>query len=399
MSRLRRIRKQAMSLRGGLAVGGALAIAVSLTQVAGTLAATDLEPRTAKVPIATANYYPTPLTTEVRCRTTGGANLAGRRAEVSWNPVAEATGYRLEILTWNSSNPDTTITQTYTVGAGTTSVGSIRDSDRDVLYARVRTINGPAVSSGYATPRERISFKDWLTGRTECENTGHPTFPNDDRWENDQSWSPEVESFGIGQPLVSALNELDLGADGIDDELAVVATLDDAAAEPSKAEAPDAKSAEATTAATGTSIETPRTSSSTAPTTAPAERSTSSSSSTSAPPSSKATSPSPSTTRASSSAAATPTAPSTTRAAATSTTVPVTSTATTEATTVTPVALPGGGEAKLVGGTTLVVSDDDGPVCSATVREGSTLKVRSGVLEVTDARETREVDPQTCELT
>ena len=67
--------------------------------------------------------------------------------------------------------------------------------------------------------------------------------------------------------------------------------------------------------------------------------------------------------------------------------------------TVTPVALPGGGEAKLVGETTLVISDDEGQVCSATVREGSTLKVRSGVLEVTDTRETREVDPQTCELT
>lgn len=398
MSRLQRIRKQAMSLRGGIAVVGALAAAVGITQAAGTLAAPGLE-RTAKVPIASANYYPTPLPKNVRCETTTTGIIWERRAKVSWDAVPDATGYRLEVLTYNSSNPETTIKQSYTVGAGTTSVADISDSDRDVLYARVRTINGPAVSSGYATPAQRISFKDHISGRTECENTGHPTLPNDARWENDQSWSPEVESFGIGQPLVSALNELDLGADGIDDELAVVATLDDAAAEPSKAEAPDAKSAEATTAATGTSIETPRTSSSTAPTTAPAERSTSSSSSTSAPPSSKATSPSPSTTRASSSAAATPTAPTTTRAAATSTTVPVTSTSTTEATTVTPVALPGGGEAKLVGETTLVISDDEGQVCSATVREGSTLKVRSGVLEVTDARETREVDPQTCELT
>lgn len=399
MSRLQRIRKQAMSLRGGIAVAGALAVAVSLTQAAGTMAAPDLE-RTAKVPIATANYYPTPLTANVRCNTTGTNWWApGKRAEVSWDAVPGATGYILELVVWDENDPNETVRQTFHRDANTRTVSDIEDSEREQLYARVRTKNGPAVSSGYATPPQRISYKSISTRRTECENTGHPTLPNDDRWENDQSWSPEVESFGIGQPLVNALRGVSAEADGIEDELAAAATLDDAAAEPSTAEASEAKPVETTTAATGTSTSVPRTSSSTVPTTAPAERSTNSSSSTSAPSSPSATSPSPSTSRATSSTEATSTAPTTTRATTTSTTVRATSTSTTEASTVTPVALPGGGEAKLVGETTLVISDDEGQVCSATVREGSTLKVRSGVLEVTDTRETREVDPQTCELT
>lgn len=399
MSRLQRIRKQAMSLRGGIAVAGALAAAVSLTQVAGTMAAPDLE-WTAKVPIATANYYPTPLTASVTCETTYTGLLPGRRAKVSWEAVPGATGYRVDLVHSNTGEVKSEFvpaptTQLPDVVAPYSTAFPVANWAYSI---RVRTINGPAMSSGYTTAPERAESKSTITDRTECDGSSGPSVENMG-WEDNQSWSPEVESFGIGQPLVNALRGVSAEADGIEDELAAAATLDDAAAEPSTAEAPEAKSAETTTAATGTSTSVPRTSSSTAPTTAPAERSTSSSSSTSAPPSSKATSPSPSTTRASSSAAATPTAPSTTRAAATSTTVPVTSTSTTEAMTVTPVALPGGGEAKLVGGTTLVVSDDDGPVCSATVREGSTLKVRSGVLEVTDTRETREVDPQTCELT
>lgn len=60
MSRLQRIRRQAMSIRGGIAVVGAFALALGVTQSAGPLAAPDLV-RTAKVPIASANYYPTPL--------------------------------------------------------------------------------------------------------------------------------------------------------------------------------------------------------------------------------------------------------------------------------------------------------------------------------------------------
>lgn len=368
MSRLQRIRRQAMSIRGGIAVVGTLAVALGITQTAGTLAAPDLE-RTVKVPIASANYYPTPLTTEVRCRTTGGANLAGRRAEVSWNPVAEATGYRLEILTWNSSNPDTTIKQTHTLGAGTTTVGGIRDEDRDVLYARVRTINGPAVSSGYATPPQRISFKAWLGGQTECENTGHPTRLNEP-WENSQSWSPEVGSFGVGQPLVNALRE---NAGGVDDaeDLAADANLD-AAAETSEAQALEASATETASATTSPLTSVPRTRSSIAPTTAPTGGSTTSSSSTSV--------------------------PTTARTTTTSTTAPAATNSTTVAVVATPVRLPGGGEAEIVGGTKLIVTETGAPECTARVREASTLQVRDGALEVTDALGTRVVDPESCEL-
>lgn len=75
------------------------------------------------------------------------------------------------------------------------------------------------------------------------------------------------------------------------------------------------------------------------------------------------------------------------------------STATVDSAPVKPVRLPGGGEAEIVGDTTLVVSDGTAPVCTAPVREGSTLRVRSGVLELTDAGGTRTVDQETCELT
>lgn len=358
MSRLQRIRKQAMSLRGGLAVGGALAIAVSLTQVAGTLAATDLEPRTAKVPIATANYYPTPLTSSVTCETTYTGVLWGRRAKVSWAPVPGATGYRVDLVHSNTGEVKSEF-----VTAPTTQLLDVIApyslwSNWDYLI-RVRTINGPAVSSGYTTAPQRARSESTTTDRTECGGSSGPNVGNAG-WENSESWSPpEVGTFGSGQPQVNALGGLGAEANVVEDELAADATLAAAAARTSETSAPAAPPVEAMTATASTSTPVPRTSSSTSPTAAPAERSTTSSSSTRAP----------------------------------------TTTSTTATTAATPVALPGGGEATLVGGTTLVISDDEGQVCSATVREGSALKVRSGVLEVTDARETREVDPETCELT
>ena len=65
----------------------------------------------------------------------------------------------------------------------------------------------------------------------------------------------------------------------------------------------------------------------------------------------------------------------------------------------TPVRLPGGGRAEIDDGTTLVVYGAGSPECTARIREGSSLQVRDGVLEVADAVETRTVDLETCELT
>ncbi|AWH94700.1 hypothetical protein A6048_03370 [Dietzia psychralcaliphila] len=61
--------------------------------------------------------------------------------------------------------------------------------------------------------------------------------------------------------------------------------------------------------------------------------------------------------------------------------------------------LSGGGEAEIADDTRLVVSGAGAPKCSVLVRKGSTLEVRDGVLEVTDAVETRAVDPESCVLT
>ena len=61
--------------------------------------------------------------------------------------------------------------------------------------------------------------------------------------------------------------------------------------------------------------------------------------------------------------------------------------------------MPGGGEATIVDDAKLVVSGTGAPQCSVTLRPGSKLEVRDGVLEVTDAIETRAVNLETCQLT
>lgn len=373
MSRLQRIRPLMMSLRGGIAVVGALAFAASFTQVAGTLAAPDLT-RTAKVPIASANYYPTPLTTSVNCNTKPEPNLVNytsRRAEISWAPVSGATGYRMELVNYDNGS----VWKTRDVASTVTSIAGISavDPGRNVLYARVRTINGPAVSSGYTAANSGMSYKDGVSDRTECEKAAKPSLPNYG-WENNQTWSPEVAVFRVLQPLVNDPRAIAAEVEGAEGALINAATLDDSVGEASTTATPTPESARRVPQSdSSTSTSASRSSNSTGPTTAPSVKSTTSSSS-----------------RSTLSTTTAPPASTTRSAATTSTTVPATASS---------VALPGGGEAEIVGGTTLVVSDAAGDVCTVKVRAGSTLKVRSGELEVTDAVETRVVDQETCRLT
>ena len=369
MSRLQRIRKQAMSLRGGIAVAGALAVAVGLTQVAGTMAAPDLEPRTAKVPIATANYYPTPLATNVRCDNSGTPGF--RYATVSWDPPAPVAGepsvaYRYRVDRVDNNGNLRSTEETSGTSTGRFRTGATNRSERVRIYT-IHPDNRTIVSSGYIshTIHSATVWDTYCSGDPRYDALNEP-------WENYQNWSPEAQSFRVGQPLISALQGRAVDADGIDDEMAAGATLDDAAAEPSQAGAPNTRSGEARTAATSTSSQLSGTSSSTAPTTALAERSTTSSSSTSV--------------------------PTTARTTTTSTTAPAATNSTTVAVVATPVRLPGGGEAEIVGGTKLIVTETGAPECTARVREGSTLQVRDGALEVTDALGTRVVDPESCEL-
>lgn len=372
------IRARMKSWRTAVAIVGVAALAVTLGQSVSTLANPNEAVSTDGSQIATGNFFPTPLVTNVRCETNAPwyDSVAGRRADVSWNAVPGATGYILELVQWDSTNPNATVRHTFTRNAGETSVTGIADSGRHVLYARVRTVNGTAVSSGYATPPQRISWKDNWTGRTECENTSHPGVPNQP-WENTTSWDPESPA------PASALGETGMAAQ----RSALAAELDQTDEEPAGmiAEAREGESGETRAPAADETIEAVSPSSTTPATARPPVT----------PRSSATAVPSPSTsTRSSTTAKSTP-APASSR--------PSTSASTTTTTTTTQppnekVRLPGGGQAEIFDGTKLVVSGTGAPPCSVTVRRGSTLDVRDGVLEVADLVESRAVDLESCEL-
>lgn len=181
------------SVRAVLAVGGAAALAaVGIVQTAGTMAA-QTDSATANVSqIATQNFFPTPLTTSVTCTTEYPGGITSRRANVSWAAVPGATGYILELVKKGTTTPTV---QTYTLTAPTTSQGGIRDSGRDVLYGRVRTVNNGAVSSGYMVTAEQISYKDLVSGRTECEGTSGASNLANFTWENTSSFTPAAPQF------------------------------------------------------------------------------------------------------------------------------------------------------------------------------------------------------------
>lgn len=371
------IRARMTSWRIAIATVGVAAMAVTLGQSVSTLANPNEAVSTEGSQIATGNFFPTPLTSEVRCQTTGGGNLVARRAEVSWNAVPGATGYILELVQWDSNNPNATVRQTYTRSASETSLSGIQDTGRNVLYARVRTVNGPAVSSGYATPPQRISWKD-IFGRTECENTGHPGVPNQP-WENTSEWNPALPApAAAGLQVVMAVQRSAPVADveqPDDSSPEIVA----APGEKTLGETSDSTT-EQTTVVTSPSLTTP----------APAQQSATSRSSSPPAPSRSATA------RSSTTAASAPT-PTSTRASSSSPQTVATTGPTTSVPSA-PVRLPGGGEAEIVDGTTLVVSGKGEPRCSVKVREGSSLEVRGGILTVFDPVETRVVDPESCEL-
>lgn len=403
MSRLQRLRDRALTLRGALSLGGAVVVTASMSQVAGTLAAPAVV-RTAKMPVASGNYYPTPLTTSVTCTTTYTGWITGRRAEISWAAVPGATGYRMELIRKDNGS----VWSTKDVDAPSTSVGDISDSDRHGLYARVRTKNGSVVSSGFTVSNTGMSFKDWVSGRTECEGGSGTSLPNQP-WENSSTWTPGTTTFAR-QPMAlgGMLNEVPLEESA--ETLPPEGTLTALEEELATAQETSAQSTTATSQFTEPSSSTPSdttpattaagddpTASTTVPTEVPAGTTESSTagSSTTAPTTvvstrTTAASTTPRSTTTVSANAATSTATTTQAAPTTSSTVPVAAG---------PVALPGGGEAEIVGGTRLVVSDGSAPVCTATVREGSTLKMRGGVLELTDAGGTHTVNQETCELT
>lgn len=379
MGRLQRFAVKARSARGAVALGGAAVLAVGLAQATGTLAQTTAQ-RTATLPLASANYFPTPLTSWVTCVTDPDGDPAwNRRARISWAPVQGATGYRMELVRKENGQ----VWRTQDVPATQTSIGDIADSDRLVLYARVRTINNSAVSSGYTSSNTGLSFKNWVNLRTECENDSRPSLPNQQSWENQKAWTPGTmfRMAGAQGGLVSLLSEMEP-----EEEAAALApeseltTLEEAAKEaPATTEA--STSSEESSAA-GTTEEAPATSTST-------ER----------PSTSVQTSAPRSTTTRTSTPSSTP------RSTQTSTSAPSTSTS------AAPVRRTAGvgddaiavgtsfAQLDEVGGDTQVtVSSGGAEVCTVPVPGATRIENSGGTLEVTVAGETYRVDTSTCEV-
>lgn len=174
-----------LSLRSAIAISGAALVTLTLSQVADTQAAFTNTATANVSTLATGNYYPTPLTTSVTCTTSGGSNLIGRRANLSWPAVAGATGYLVQLVYSNGSVYDS-----WDVAAPTTSSTGISTTDpRASVYARVYTKNGPATSSGWTGANTAISFKDYASKRTECESGPSPSQANQS-WENQSTWNP-----------------------------------------------------------------------------------------------------------------------------------------------------------------------------------------------------------------
>ncbi|WP_146166373.1 hypothetical protein [Dietzia psychralcaliphila] len=247
---------------------------------------------------------------------------------------------------------------------------------------RVHTINPNApgiVSSGFSS---HTVYSSTIT-YTYC--TGDPRYdaPNQP-WENTSEWNPALPApASAGQQTVVMAQRSGLAADveQVEEDQAEVVAV--AGAESS--EETRAPTANETSEASPSPLSTPAVTAR-PPATSRSTVTTVPSPSATATPSTRARS------------APTPTPTPTPTSTHTPSTSPLAITTTTQAPS-TPVRLSGGGEAEIADDTRLVVSGAGAPKCSVLVRKGSTLEVRDGVLEVTDAVETRAVDPESCVLT
>lgn len=199
MIEMRRASTRMKSLRSLIAIGGAAAMAFGLAQATGTLAnPTDVVNSTG-AQVATGNFYPTPLTAgPISCwyEAPWYDSVAGRRVSISWPPVAGATGYRVVFV--RKSDPNYVV-RVDNLSANQTSITGITHGDRNLMYARVHTVNGSVISSGYKTSVE-ITHKDTFTDRTECQGNTGPELANQ-TWENVSTWNPATPAPNGANPL------------------------------------------------------------------------------------------------------------------------------------------------------------------------------------------------------
>lgn len=397
MGRFQQLRAKAISLRGAIAIGGALVIAASMAQASGTLAQST-ELREAKVGIATQNYFPTPLTTSVTCTTDPDRwwDVTANRARIDWAPVPGATGYLVVFI--NKSNGS--VYRTENVEASLTRISGVTATNpRTSLYVRVHTKNGPAISSGFAVANSGMSFKDWVSGRTECEGSGGSAQANAP-WENQYDWDPGVIPFATG-PSPSVFGALfDEDADILGDlpEANDLTSLHDATID-----APPATSAEATSAPSSTPA-------SVAPSSPTSNESTTTSTSSGAVSSGErttvpsASAPAGSSSLPPSTAAAAVTPVSTQSTPSSSPTPTVTSTRAWESIRAqvgdAPIAV-GAAQTRLEevdGQTQLIITRNGSQVCVALVDGASRIESSDGELTVTVSGRTKSVDPETCKV-
>ena len=402
MGRFQQLRVKALSLRGAIAVGGALVMAVSMTQVAGTLAAPD-EVREAKAGIATQNYFPTPLTSSVTCTTDPNhpLNPAARRARIDWEPVPGATAYRVDLVHDNNGS-----VVSHTVNAPVTRLSGVVAPRQGVparswgYLIRVRTINGDAVSSGYTTSAQKAQAKASVASQTECEGSSGPSVPNE-VWENEHAWTPDLIPFAV-EPIPSifaALFDDDASQDLLGElpEGGELTSLDDAAFDTAPATSEAATSAPSSTPPT-----TPSSPASSETTTAPTTNSGASASLTTAARSTSASATTSSPQQTASSAGATPS----TKATTSSSTPAATTTVTTVPPTVSarvgddPIAV-GTSKARLDdvdGQTQLIITRNGSQVCTADVDGASRIDSSGGELTVTVSGRTKPVDLESCKV-
>lgn len=407
MGRFQQLRAKAISLRGAIAIGGALVIAASMAQASGTLAQST-ELREAKAGIATQNYFPTPLPSDISCSTSG---LGGsRRANVSWTaPVVPVGEQPIEFkyrVTWSldANSPK------YSFETGETSTGQFRISDKlggafdwgpftnKSYRIFVQTINPHdtgVVSTGSVswTVHSATSADTYCTGSSRYHVDNQP-------WENQYDWDPDVIPFSVPSPsFFGGLFDEDASADLLGDlpEGNELTSLDDAALDAS----PDGLE-QATSSPSSTPIKTTSSSptSSKRATTPTSPATTSAGEEVPAPTTSeRSTSSSP--TVPTSSADASPTSvkstPSSSAPAAPSTTAQQSVRAGVGDG---PVAV-GASKARLDevdGRTRLSVTRGGSEVCTAEVDGASRLESSGGVLTVTVSGRSSPVDLETCEL-
>lgn len=344
---------------------GRIAVAIAgIAALVTTMLVQSVDTAAQSTDVATANssfeasddFWPTPVVGSLECEQRH--HSAENKPYISWTAPAGSVpsgGWRYRIVMHeHDGNKFTGTTYTY---ANNYNGLNIYLSDNSTLrgkswYARVHTINGPKVSSGYRGAGMWYNSALWNLG--DC--TGNYEFVENSAGFN--SLTAGAESLEARSP------------ENLDNQAA------DANLETSRAES------EAEASATA-SAEIPETSGSTSRRSTPQAAS----------PRAIATS-----TRQTSSSAHTRTAaPSIVVTEATPTTsVPVSTAAEVP---VTKVRLPGGGQAEIVNDSELVVTTPETDGCSIAVRGRSTLKLRDDVLEVADEVETRVVNLGTCKPT